>query len=137
MAIAFALEGCGIIALTYLVDKPVWFVVLTGFTFFAWGEIFSLFPAAIGDVFGPKYATTNYGIQYTAKGLASIFAGWGAAMIMQTYHSWTPVFWTAVVCDLVAAGLAFFALKPIVAARLARTREVPAPADLAHARAGH
>jgi OFA family oxalate/formate antiporter-like MFS transporter len=136
MAIAFALEGCGIIALTFLVDQPVWFVVLTGFTFFAWGEIFSLFPAAIGDVFGPKYATTNYGIQYTAKGLASIFAGWGAAYIMQAYGSWTPVFWTAVVCDLTAAGLAFFALKPIVAARLAKAREVPAPAELAHARTG-
>jgi MFS transporter, OFA family, oxalate/formate antiporter len=136
MAIAFALEGCGIIALTYTVHKPVWFVVLTGFTFFAWGEIFSLFPAAIGDVFGPKYATTNYGIQYTAKGLASIFAGWGAAVLMQTYGSWTPVFWCAVVCDLTAASLAFFALRPLVAARLKKTKEAAAlEATVAHAHA--
>ena len=71
MAIAFSLEGLAIIALTMLVHRPVWFVLFTGFTFFAWGEIFSLFPAAIGDIFGPTYATTNYGIQYTAKGLAS------------------------------------------------------------------
>ena len=33
--------------------------------------------AAIGDVFGPDYATTNSGLQYTAKGTASIAAGWG------------------------------------------------------------
>ena len=123
MAIAFALEGMAIIALTQLVHHPVWFVVLTGFTFFAWGEIFSLFPAAIGDIFGPGYATTNYGIQYTSKGLASIFAGWGAAALMQAYGSWIPVLWCAVVCDLSASALAFFALKPLVAARMMRTEE--------------
>jgi OFA family oxalate/formate antiporter-like MFS transporter len=114
MAIAFAAEAAAILALLQLVQHPIWFVVLTGFTFFAWGEIFSLFPAAIGDVFGPDYATTNYGIQYTAKGLASIFAGWGAARIMEAAGSWIPVFWVAVACDLLAAGLALFWLKPLV-----------------------
>jgi OFA family oxalate/formate antiporter-like MFS transporter len=120
MAIAFACEGFAIIALLKLVDKPIWFVILTGFTFFAWGEIFSLFPSAIGDVFGPKFATTNYGIQYTAKGTASIFAGWGAAVILEMTGSWIPVFWIAVACDLTAAFLAIAALKPLVARRLAR-----------------
>ena len=137
MAIAFAVQGVGLIGLTYLVNRPVWFVVLTGFTFFSWGEIFSLFPAAIADVFGPKYATTNYGIQYTSKGLASIFAGWGAAAIMQAYGSWTPVFWAAIVCDLLAAGLAFFALKPIVAYRLSHQELFhPHHHEVAPARAG-
>jgi len=137
MAIAFAVQGVGLIGLTYLVNRPVWFVVLTGFTFFSWGEIFSLFPAAIADVFGPKYATTNYGIQYTSKGLASIFAGWGAAAIMQAYGSWTPVFWAAIVCDLLAAGLAFFALKPIVAYRMSHQELFhPHHHEVAPARAG-
>ena len=115
MAIAFTLEAIGIFALLQLVDHPMAFVLLSGFVFFAWGEIYSLFPAAIGDVFGPKYATTNYGLQYTAKGAASIFAGWGAAMLVEWSGSWEPVFWVAVVCDLLAAGLAFFWLKPVVA----------------------
>jgi MFS transporter, OFA family, oxalate/formate antiporter len=122
MAIAFGLEGCAIIALLNLVHKPLWFVILTGFTFFAWGEIFSLFPAAIGDIFGPKYATTNYGIQYTSKGTASIFAGWGAAVILEMTGSWIPVFWIAVGCDLTAALLAILALKPLVASRMASTK---------------
>jgi OFA family oxalate/formate antiporter-like MFS transporter len=122
MAIAFGLEGFAIIALLNLVNRPIWFVILTGFTFFAWGEIFSLFPAAIGDIFGPKYATTNYGIQYTAKGTASIFAGWGAAVILEMTGSWIPVFWIAVGCDLTAAVLAVVALKPLVAHRLAQAR---------------
>jgi OFA family oxalate/formate antiporter-like MFS transporter len=113
MAIAFCAEAAAIIALLSLVHRPAWFVVLTGLAFFAWGEIFSLFPAAIGDVFGPVYATTNYGIQYTAKGLAAIFAGWGAARLVEMTGSWIPIFWVAVVCDLVAAGLALLWLKPL------------------------
>ncbi len=126
MAIAFGLEGFAIIALLNLVHKPLWFVILTGFTFFAWGEIFSLFPAAIGDIFGAKYATTNYGIQYTSKGTASIFAGWGAAVILEMTGSWIPVFWIAVGCDLTAALLAILALKPLVANRMAQAKLKPA-----------
>jgi len=128
MAIAFGLEGCAILALLKLVDKPIWFVILTGLTFFGWGEIFSLFPSAIGDVFGPKFATTNYGLQYTAKGTASIFAGWGAAVILEMTGSWIPVFWIAVTCDLLAAFLAIAALKPLVARRLARVKLATVPA---------
>ncbi len=126
MAMAFGLEGFAIIALLSLVHRPLWFVILTGFTFFAWGEIFSLFPAAIGDIFGPKYATTNYGIQYTAKGTASIFAGWGAAVILEMTGSWIPVFWIAVGCDLTAALLAVLALQPLVASRMAQAKVKPA-----------
>ena len=126
MAIAFGLEGAGIFALLHLVDRPLWFVILSGFVFFAWGEIYSLFPAAIGDIFGPAYATTNYGIQYTAKGTASIFAGWGAARLVEVAGSWIPVFWVAVACDLSAAGLAFFWLRPLARRLVLRRVESPA-----------
>ena len=83
--------------------------------FFAWGDIYSLFPAAIADIFGSKYATTNYGIQYTAKGVGSILAGPGAALLMAASGSWIPVFWAAVACNVIAAGLALLWLKPRVA----------------------
>src|SRR5262245_52260203 len=113
MAITFFLEAVAIFALLPVIGRPVWFVVLSGFVFFAWGNIYSLFPAAIGDLFGPKFATTNYGFQYTAKGTASIFAGVGAAWLVEVAGSWTPVFWVAIACDIVAAGLAFFWLRPL------------------------
>lgn len=121
MAIAFTLEAAAILTLLQFINHPLWFVVLSGFVFFAWGEIYSLFPAAIADVFGPDYATTNYGIQYTAKGTASIFAGWGAAALVEAAGSWVPVFWVAVGCDFLAAVLAFFWLRPL-AARLTQGR---------------
>ncbi len=44
MFIAFAMEGFGIYMLYLWGSDPVWFVLLSGFVFFAWGEIYSLFP---------------------------------------------------------------------------------------------
>jgi len=45
MFIAFMLEGIGIYALLQFATDPFMFVVLSGLVFFAWGEIYSLFPA--------------------------------------------------------------------------------------------
>jgi MFS transporter, OFA family, oxalate/formate antiporter len=122
MAVVFSLEAVAITALTLLVNHPVWFVALSGLMFFAWGDIYSLFPAAIADIFGSKYATTNYGIQYTSKGVGSILAGPCAAWLMAASGSWLPVFWAAVACNVIAAALAVFWLKPRVT-RLLKKQE--------------
>jgi len=114
MALAFTMEGLAIAALSLFVDKPIWFVLLTGLIFFAWGDIYSLFPSAIADIYGPKYATTNYGIQYTSKGVASILAGPGAALIKDMSDSWLPVMWIMAACNFLAAIMAIFWMKPMV-----------------------
>ncbi|HYL93379.1 MAG TPA: oxalate/formate MFS antiporter [Alphaproteobacteria bacterium] len=80
MALAFGLEACAIFALLRFAHRPYLFVVLSAFTFFGWGEIFSLFPALCGDFFGRKHATANYGFLYTAKGTASVFIPIGSAL---------------------------------------------------------
>src|SRR4030081_1267746 len=72
MFIAFSLEAVGIWALSSFGHDPVLFVVLSGLVFFAWGEIYSLFPSTCTDVYGAKYATTNAGLLYTAKGTGSL-----------------------------------------------------------------
>ena len=51
---------------------PIVFVLATAVYFGVFGEIYSLFPATSGDTFGVKYATTNNGMLYTAKGTASL-----------------------------------------------------------------
>jgi OFA family oxalate/formate antiporter-like MFS transporter len=114
MAMVFVLEAFAITLLTLFVAHPIWFILLSGLMFFAWGDIYSLFPAAIADIFGSKHATTNYGIQYTAKGIGSILGSPGAAWLMAATGSWLPVFWTAVACNVTAAALALFWLKPRV-----------------------
>jgi OFA family oxalate/formate antiporter-like MFS transporter len=80
MTIAFGLEALAIFGLITVARDPVLFVVFTAFTFFGWGEIYSLMPATSGDLFGRKYATTNYGFLYTAKGTASVFVPIGSAL---------------------------------------------------------
>jgi OFA family oxalate/formate antiporter-like MFS transporter len=113
--IAFILEAIAVYALLQLINHPVWFVVLSGLCFFAWGNIFSLFPSITGDLYGKAWATTNYGIVYTAKGVAAAFAGPGAAWLFAKTGSWTKVFWAMIVCDLLAAFMALLWLKPLAA----------------------
>jgi MFS transporter, OFA family, oxalate/formate antiporter len=80
MALAFALEACAIFLLIKFAPNPKMFVIFSAFTFFGWGEIYSLMPAICGDFFGRKHATANYGFLYTAKGTASVFVPIGSAL---------------------------------------------------------
>src|SRR5947209_7362496 len=80
MAIAFTLEALAIFLLIKFASDPKLFVVFSAFTFFGWGEIYSLMPAICGDFFGRKHATQNYGFLYTAKGTASVLVPIGSAL---------------------------------------------------------
>ncbi|HXP42054.1 MAG TPA: oxalate/formate MFS antiporter [Candidatus Acidoferrales bacterium] len=124
--ISFILEAIAVYALLQLISHPVWFVALSGLCFFAWGNIYSLFPSITGDLYGNKWATTNYGIVYTAKGVATAFAGPGAAWLFAKTGSWTKVFWAMIICDLIAAFMALLWLKPL-AARMVRDSERTPP----------
>jgi len=86
-------------------------VVFSAFTFFGWGEIYSLMPAICGDFFGRKHATANYGFLYTAKGTASVFVPIGSALAAGKAFDFR-----ADVLLLVGGALAFFAhfLSPTV-----------------------
>jgi OFA family oxalate/formate antiporter-like MFS transporter len=112
MFIAFLLEGIGIYALFYLASNPLYFVVLSGLVFFAWGEIYSLFPATCTDLYGRKFATTNYGLLYTAKGTASLLVPLANVLTTAT-GSWHAVFMVAATLNIIAAIMALAILKPM------------------------
>jgi MFS transporter, OFA family, oxalate/formate antiporter len=111
MFIAFGIEGIGIWALYMFGHDPVWFVILSGLVFFAWGEIYSLFPSTCTDTFGAKFATTNAGLLYTAKGTAALLVPI-ANYVQQTSGSWDRVFLIAAAANILASLLAIVALKP-------------------------
>jgi OFA family oxalate/formate antiporter-like MFS transporter len=111
MFIAFMLEGVGIYALHKFGSDPFWFVVLSGMVFFAWGEIYSLFPATCTDTFGAKFASTNAGILYTAKGTAALLVPY-ASTLQKASGTWDNVFLIAAGCNILAAVLAILVLKP-------------------------
>ncbi|WP_407152615.1 oxalate/formate MFS antiporter [Bradyrhizobium sp. ORS 86] len=112
MFIAFTLEGIGIWALYVYGQNPLGFVLLSGVVFFAWGEIYSLFPAACTDCFGVKYATTNAGLLYTAKGTASLLVPLANVLVVAT-GGWKSAFIIASLFNIIAALMAIFVLKPM------------------------
>jgi MFS transporter, OFA family, oxalate/formate antiporter len=105
MALAFGLEAAAIFTLIKFAENPMMFVIMSAFTFFGWGEIYSLFPALCGDFFGRKHATANYGFLYTAKGTASLFVPVGSALAAGKAFNFR-----ADILLILGAALAFLAL---------------------------
>jgi len=124
MFIAFLTEGLAIIALATLGTDPVWFVVLSGLVYFAWGPIYSLFPATVTDTFGAAYATTNTGLMYTAKGMGALWVSLTSVIAAQ--GNWYPVFMTAAALNIMAALMALVVLKPLRGAYANRLFAAPA-----------
>jgi len=124
MLIAFGLEGLGILLLITFAHIPVLFVLCSGLVFFAWGEIYSLFPAMCGDLFGRKFATANYGLLYTAKGTASLLVPVGN-LVKTATGSWMPIFVLAIAFDWIGGLLAFVVLKPLRRRWVARHMATP------------
>jgi OFA family oxalate/formate antiporter-like MFS transporter len=112
MLIAFLLGGIGIYALLLFAHSPTMFVLLAGLVYFAWGEIFALFPATCTDIYGRRFATTNYSMLYTAKGTAALLVPLGNVLTTAT-GSWTAIFVVASALNIIAAILALVALRPM------------------------
>ncbi|HYP34968.1 MAG TPA: oxalate/formate MFS antiporter [Stellaceae bacterium] len=130
MFIAFGLEAVGIWALSQFGRDPALFVILSGVVFFAWGEIYSLFPSTCTDVYGVKYATTNAGLLYTAKGTAALLVPL-ANVLAAASGDWRAVFLVAALMNLAAAIMALAVLKPLRAVH-DRTADKMRPARLQH-----
>ena len=94
-------------------------MILTGLVFFAWGEIYSLFPSTCADTFGSKFAASNAGLLYTAKGTASLLVPLSSVLATAT-GSWHAVFIVASVMNAAAAILAWFVLRPMRRAHMSK-----------------
>ncbi len=112
MAIVFSFGALAYWGLSEFGRAPYMFIIMTGFIFFTWGEIFSLFPATCTDTFGARYATTNAGLLYTAKGAAAWVVPLASVFKNYTGH-WYLVFVVATTMNLVVAAVALFVLKPM------------------------
>jgi len=120
MALAFGLGGIAYWLLGALGTNPWAFVLFAGLIFFTWGEIFSLFPSTCTDTFGPKYATVNASLLYTAKGTSAFLVPL-ANVLKDATGSWHAVFLVSAIGNFVVVALALFVLRPIRAAQLSGT----------------
>ena len=103
MLATFCLEGIAILGLSQFGSNPVAFVLFAGLVYFFWGDIYSIFPALVSDHFGRRYASTNYALIYTAKGVAAVgvplssllaawTGGWSAALIAAAIGNFVAAF---------------------------------------------
>jgi MFS family permease len=112
MALAFTLGGVSYWLQAMAGHNPWGFVTCAGLIFFTWGEIFSLFPSTCTDTCGPKYATANASLLYTAKGTA-VFLVPVANVVKSATGSWDVIFLFAAVTNVSVVLLALFVLRPI------------------------
>jgi OFA family oxalate/formate antiporter-like MFS transporter len=112
MLVAFAIEGVAILLLSQFGRNPVAFVLVTALVFFAYGEIYSLFPAICGDAYGRKFAAANAGLLYVAKGVSSLLVPL-ASIVAASTSGWRGVFVAAAILNFIAALMAIFVLKPL------------------------
>jgi MFS transporter, OFA family, oxalate/formate antiporter len=111
MFIAFGTAAAMLLVLSVYGHIPIVFVLATAVYFGVFGEIYSLFPATSGDTFGVKFATTNNGMLYTAKGTAALLVP--LASIVSAKFGWQAVFVIAVGLNATAALTAIFVIKPL------------------------
>jgi OFA family oxalate/formate antiporter-like MFS transporter len=117
MFIAFMLAAAAIGSLALYGRDPLWFLISGGLIYFTWGEIYSLFPATCTDSYGARYATTNAGMLYTAKGTAALLVP--LANLASPAGDWHAVLWMGAAANVAAALMAILILKPMRAAHRA------------------
>jgi MFS transporter, OFA family, oxalate/formate antiporter len=130
MFIAFGSQCFIILLFIKVAANPLLFVIMSALVFFTYGEIFSLFPSLSADTYGRKFATTNYGFLYTAKGTAALLVPFGNVLKDAT-GSWVPIFQMAAALNLCAALIAMFVIKPMRARKARQEAALPSDPGLA------
>ena len=105
MMIFYSLLGLSILSFVLFGHTPAFFVVIVFTAALLGGAPFALYPATIGDYYGSKYSTTNYGITYTAKAWAGLISGWLSGYLVMEFGSYRPLLVLVALGSLVAAVL--------------------------------
>lgn len=126
MLIVFVGEGLALLGMNAYGHDPYAFLIFAPLIFLCWGEIFSIFPAICADTFGSKYAASNAGTLYTAKGTASLLVP--VASLLAAGGSWEHVLIGSAVVSIVAGVSAKVILAPMRKHRFAAMDNEVAPA---------
>ncbi|MFX1280593.1 MAG: OFA family MFS transporter [Promethearchaeota archaeon] len=91
--------------------NEIYFLILTCAIFFCFGGNFSLFPTATVDLFGSKNLGPNYGVIFTAYGIAGFMGATMVNTFISVFGSYLVLF---IVLGLMSVGAAVLAylLKP-------------------------
>lgn len=122
MMLAFVLQAANMFAFAhYHTEAMLYFGA--SFTGLCYGTIFPLMPAAIADFFGLKNLGVNYGLLFTAFGVAGVGAPLLGARIADITKSFATSYTIAAVMLLVGAVLALAVRPPKAVAEPASATE--------------
>jgi OFA family oxalate/formate antiporter-like MFS transporter len=115
MAVSFGLQSLFLMSiLLYGKTSPTMFIATLVLTYFTYGQVFSLFPATLGDYFGGRNATSNNAVLYTSKGVAAILSGYVAALLFEHFGTWNAVFYgSSILAAIAAVGALFLRAVPL------------------------
>jgi OFA family oxalate/formate antiporter-like MFS transporter len=105
MVLFYSLLGVSVLSLLRFGHNAVFFVVIVFVAALLGGAPFALYPATIGDYYGAKYSTVNYGITYTAKAWAGLMSGWFSGYIVTQFGSYRIALMLIALGSLAAAAL--------------------------------
>ncbi|MEM1801667.1 MAG: OFA family MFS transporter [Sulfolobales archaeon] len=113
MSMFYFLLGVSLLGLSYLGDVPVMFLLFTLIASLLGGSPYAFYPSIIGDYYGIRYATVNYGITYTAKAWSGLLSGWVTAYLVETYGTYRlPLISVALLCMIAAVLCSPLILRP-------------------------
>jgi MFS transporter, OFA family, oxalate/formate antiporter len=109
MFTAFLLQAIFLVAATTMGRTgDALFVALMVLVFLTWGELYSLFPAVLADLYGSKNSALNYSFLYSAKGFAALLGGGLAATLFEKTGTWNYAFFGSAALALLSAVMALY-----------------------------
>jgi len=91
--------------------NEIYFLIITCAIFFCFGGNFSLFPTATSDLFGSENLGPNYGIVFTAYGLAGTIGAVGVNLLVTIFGNYLVLFIVMGIMSLGSTALAYL-IKP-------------------------
>jgi OFA family oxalate/formate antiporter-like MFS transporter len=111
MILAFVLQAVNMFAFAHY-TSPALLLFGSAFTGLCYGTIFTLFPAATADFYGVRNLGVNYGLVFTAFGVAGVTGSVLGGRIRDIFGSYAHAFTLCAVMLLVGAGLALLLKAP-------------------------
>jgi OFA family oxalate/formate antiporter-like MFS transporter len=111
MILAFLLQALNMFAFRHY-TTPELMIFGAAFTGLCYGTIFTLFPATTADFYGVRNLGVNYGLMFTAFGVAGVTGPYIAGRIRDHFGSYHNAFTISAVMLLLGALLAFLLKAP-------------------------
>lgn len=111
MCLAFVCQAVNMFVFSHY-TTPALLIFGAAFTGVCYGTLFPLMPSAIADFYGVRNLGVNYGLLFTAFGLAGVFGPMLGANIHDHYQSYTYSYLISAVMLLIGAVLALTVRQP-------------------------